>query len=134
MLAKESKDAFVSIRDDVDMQEARIYDMANEFTEQQNGIKNKFKEMVIEQALLQQALEAKDLGWIRHSVMEGFNRTQFDRPMNQAVPASINNSMIAILMHANIGLTMLEESVSNLQKSAGKEFATGDSYKLYKRW
>ena len=71
--------------------------------------------------------------------MEGLNRTQFNKPMNQSAPASINNSTRLDLMHATIGLTMLEETVSELQKSGGKgnnEMAStnGDSNKLYKRW
>ncbi len=52
MLAKESKEAFENVRDDIDKIEIRVEDLSNEQTAESVTLKNKIKDLVMEVALI----------------------------------------------------------------------------------
>ena len=71
MLAKESKEAFENVRDDIDRQELRQEEMASEATAESTTMKNKIKDLVMEIAMIRQALQSKDLNVMRNTVIDG---------------------------------------------------------------
>ena len=76
MLAKESKEAFENVREDMDRQEARVEDMGSEVAAESTTVKNKIKDIVMEIAMIRQSLQSKDLSFMRNSVIDGLQRTQ----------------------------------------------------------
>ena len=80
MLAKESKEAFENVRDDIDRQDVRLEDLGNELAAESTTMKNKVKDVVMEIAMIRQAVQGKDLSLMRNSVIDGMQRThtQFD--------------------------------------------------------
>lgn len=56
MLAKESKEAFENVRDDIDRQDVRLEDLGNELAAESTTMKNKVKDVVMEIAMIRQAV------------------------------------------------------------------------------
>ena len=52
MLAKESKEAFENVRDDIDRSDLRLDEMASEATAESTTMKNKIKDLVMEIAMI----------------------------------------------------------------------------------
>ena len=54
LLAKESKEAFENVREDIDRQEMRLEQLSSEQTADATTTKNKYKDLVLELAMLRQ--------------------------------------------------------------------------------
>ena len=76
MLAKESKEAFENVREDIDRQDVRVEDLGSELAAESTTMKNKIKDVVMEIAMIRQSLQSKDLSFMRNSVIDGLQRTQ----------------------------------------------------------
>lgn len=76
MLAKESKEAFENVREDIDRSDIRVEELANESQTDSTTMKNKIKDLVMELAMLRQAVQSKDLAFMRNSVIDNLQRTQ----------------------------------------------------------
>ena len=71
MLAKESKEAFENVREEIDRQDLRVEELASDSSAESTTMKNKIKDLVMEIAMIRQALQAKDLNVMRNSVIDG---------------------------------------------------------------
>lgn len=76
MLAKESKEAFENVREDIDRQEMRLEQLSSEQTADATTSKNKYKDIVLELAMLRQEVQAKDISAARSGVLDGLSRSQ----------------------------------------------------------
>ncbi len=121
MLAKESKEAFENVRDDIDRQELRQEELASEATAEGTTMKNKIKDLVMEIAMIRQAVQAKDLGVMRNTVIDGIQRSQaqFDIANNTGKQniSAMASSKNSLCNDCFLGLTLLEARMADMQKA-----------------
>ncbi len=106
MLAKESKEAFENVREDFDKLELRVDELSNEQTADSVTLKNKMKDLVMEVALVRQAVQTKDIASLRSQVMSDMQRTQTQFEVaNKGSGGAVNNR-----------LNLIEARMADLQK------------------
>ncbi len=87
LLAKESKEAFENVRYDIDLQDVRLDDLGNEQAAESTTMKNKIKDVIMEIAMIRQAIQSKDLSFMRNSVIDGLQRTQTQFDISNGKPS-----------------------------------------------
>ena len=97
LLAKESKEAFENVRDDIDRQDVRLDDLGNEQAAESTTMKNKLTDVVMEIAMIRQAIQSKDLSLIRNSVIDGLQRTQTQFDISNGKPSQGVSNRLALL-------------------------------------
>jgi predicted DNA-binding helix-hairpin-helix protein len=104
LLAKESKEAFENVREDIDRQDVRIEELGNELSAESTTMKNKIKDIVMEIAMIRQAVQSKDLSVMRNSVIDGLQRTQqtFDTALGAGKPSNTAISSRMALLEARL--------------------------------
>jgi hypothetical protein len=76
LLAKESKEAFENVREDIDRVEQRLEETSSHSEMDQTTVKNKVKDLVMEVAMVRQAVQSRDLAFMRNSMMENMQKAQ----------------------------------------------------------
>ena len=75
----------------------RLDDLGNEQAADSTTMKNKVKDVVMEIAMIRQAIQSKDLSLIRNSVIDGLQRTQTQFDISNGKPSQGVSNRLALL-------------------------------------